>query len=254
MRLLDRFRRPAADPAPRRAFLGRMSGLGLTLAAAGTLGADEAWAAIEERAHRFGITPGTLVDAQGRPLEVESMGDQPFLGEIMLVGYQFATRGYALCQGQLLPINQNQALFSLLGTQFGGNGQTTFALPDLRGRSAVGQGQGPGLPSVVVGQVAGSDNTTLLATQLPAHAHAVQNGTVAVSSAPGTTPDPAGGVIARPASSIPQYVTTAPTGALAAAGLTPTGSAGGSQPFDNRDPYLGLNYQIALQGIFPSRP
>jgi microcystin-dependent protein len=261
MRLFDRFRRsaPAADPSERRQFFRRLSGAGLAVAAAGTLGADEAWATIEGRANQFGITPGTVVDAQGRRLSRPAMGTEPYLGEIMLVGFNFAPVGWALCQGQLLSIAQNTALFSLLGTQFGGNGQTTFGLPDLRGRSAIGQGQGPGLASVVMGQQAGTETTTLGQSQIPQHVHGLSSGTVAVSSAPGTTPDPTGAVLARPASSIPQYVPSpvpaGTAGTLDASTLGGTTTvAGGSQPFDIRDPYLCLNYSIATQGIFPSRP
>src|SRR5215211_4319727 len=98
---------------------------------------------------------------------------EPFIGQIMLVPYNFAPRGWAFCAGQILPIAQNTALFSLLGTTFGGNGQTTFALPDLRGRAPIGQGQGPGLSNISLGEAAGTETVTLLSTNMPAHSHTV---------------------------------------------------------------------------------
>ncbi|HEX8298913.1 MAG TPA: tail fiber protein [Rubricoccaceae bacterium] len=255
MRLFDRFRRPAPATSDRRAFFRRMSGAGLAVAAAGTLGADDAWAAVEERAARFGIVPGTRVDANGQPLQSARLGLDPFIGEIMIAGFNYAPRGYAFCSGQLLPINQNTALFSLLGTTYGGNGSTTFGLPDLRGRAPVGVGQGPGLGNYSMGQLGGTENTTLNATQMPQHLHALTGG-LPVSSAPGTTADPIGGTLAQPASGIPQYVTTVPDGTGGILPLSPgtTAIAGGSQPFDNRDPFLVMNFCIATTGIFPSRP
>ncbi|MDQ6726377.1 MAG: tail fiber protein [Actinomycetota bacterium] len=165
----------------------------------------------------------------------------PFLGEIRLVPYNFAPRGWAFCQGQILAISQNTALFSLLGTTYGGNGQTTFALPDLRGRGAVSSGQGPGLSNISLGQVAGSETVTLTQGQMPAHGHLA-----------GASNGAAGG--SRPAGQVP-----AAGGAYAASSdgstLNPAfiQNTGGSQPFPIRSPYLGLNYIIALEGIFPSR-
>ena len=254
MRFLDRFRRPAVSPAPRRDFFRRLSGAGLAVAAAGTLGADDAWAAVEARTAANGIVPGTLVDAQGRRLSRAVRPLDPFIGEIILFGGNFQIRGYGLCQGQSLNIEEYTALFAILGTTYGGNGTTTFALPDLRGRSPVGVGQGPGRSNAVLGEVGGQETTTLTQNQMPQHAHSLSGGTVAVSDQPGTTPDPTGAVLAQPASSIPQYVATAPTGALAGGTLGgTTASVGGSQSVDVRDPYLVLNYQIALAGIFPSR-
>jgi microcystin-dependent protein len=166
-----------------------------------------------------------------------------FLGQITTTAFSFAPRGWALCNGQLLPINQNQALFSLLGTQFGGDGRTTFALPDLRGRVPMHTdafnpvGQGVGAPAV-----------TLQAANLPAHGHALNTTTELANSAV-----PGGAVpAARPRAGPVIY---------AAAGSTPSvtlrpesaGFTGGSQPHDNMQPSLGLNFIIALQGIFPSR-
>jgi microcystin-dependent protein len=167
--------------------------------------------------------------------------DEPFLGEIRLVPYSFAPKGWALCAGQLLPINQNQALFSLLGTTYGGNGQTNFALPDLRGRVPVGAGQAPGGSSYALGAAGGQETVKLTSGQLPAHAHPVR-----ASSGGSTTPNPA--------NSFP-----AAGGAYAASqnakmAATMVGRTGSGQPHDNRQPYLSLNYIIALQGIYPSQP
>ena len=250
MSLLDAFRRltggaPPPAVASRRAFFRRMSGATAGLLGAGLMVPDEAWAAIEGRANRFGIVPGTRVDRTGRPLPA-GMGPDEYIGEIFLFGGNFAPRSTALCQGQLLSIAQNTALFSILGTTYGGNGQTTFGLPDLRGRVPVGFGQGPGLSNYSLGQMAGSEAVTLTVNQMPAHAHAV-----GASSAAGTTPDPAGNVPAMPASSIPQYV--APGAANTALAATPAGLAGGNQPHSVLQPYLTLNFCIVLEGIFPPR-
>ena len=165
----------------------------------------------------------------------------PFLGEIRLLPFNFAPRGWAFCQGQLLPINQNTALFSLLGTTYGGNGTTNFALPDLRGRVAVSSGQGPGLSNYVLGEQAGEENHTLITTEIPAHTHsAACNGEDSNSANPTNH---------FPASQATGYSTTAT--AVMNSGVI--GLAGGSQPHNNLPPYLALNYCIALQGIFPSR-
>ncbi|MGZ4280852.1 MAG: phage tail protein [Gaiellaceae bacterium] len=164
---------------------------------------------------------------------------EPFLGMIIIFGGNFAPKGWAFCNGQLLPINQNTALFSLLGTTYGGNGTTTFALPDLRGRVPLHFGQGPGLSNYVEGQVGGVENVTLLTSQMPAHTH-VQPATAGdeTTNRPNEAIPARGGV----------YAST-PDGSNLAA----TSSAGGGQPHVNLQPYLALNYIIALQGIFPSR-
>jgi microcystin-dependent protein len=168
---------------------------------------------------------------------------EPFLGEIRIFGFNFAPRGWAFCQGQILSISENTALFALLGTTYGGNGQTTFALPDLRGRVANSFGQGPGLANYDLGEVSGSENVTLNSSQMPQHSHGVvANGGAATE----TRPD--GGVPARTAA--PAYA-TAPDGTAMNGGMI--GPAGGSQPFSNLPPFLTLNFCIALQGIFPSR-
>jgi len=162
----------------------------------------------------------------------------PFLGEIMLVPYNFAPRGYAFCQGQILPISQNTALFSLLGTTYGGNGQTTFALPDLRGRVPVSSGQGPGLANIDVGQVGGEPSHTLTVGELAPHTHPV-----GATNSAGTSTRPAGKADATGGA----YSDTSD------ATKKSDPPVGGGLPHNNMPPYLGLNYCIALQGIFPSR-
>jgi len=174
---------------------------------------------------------------------------EPFIGQILLVGFNFAPQGWALCNGQLLSISQNAALFSLLGTFYGGDGISTFGLPDLRGRAPVHQGQGPGLSNYVIGEVTGAESVTLLSNQMPQHNHFVN----AVNS-PGNAGSPSGALLAETAtrgavsgdtySSSPTNTTLAPN----AVSLT-----GGSQPHNNIQPVLVMNYIIALTGIFPSR-
>jgi len=174
-----------------------------------------------------------------------------YLAQIIMFAGNFAPRGWAFCQGQILSIAQNTALFSLLGTTFGGNGQTTFALPDLRGRVPVGTGQGPGLASVTLGEVAGEPTHTLISTEMPAHNHLVGvNATGQANSA-----NPNGNVLGIgkvPSSSetLNMYSSSGASTNLAPAAIT---IAGGSQPHNNMQPYLGMNYVICLEGIFPSR-
>ena len=164
----------------------------------------------------------------------------PFLGEIRIFPYNFAPRGWALCNGQILSIAQNTALFSLLGTTYGGNGQTTFALPDLRGRVPNSSGQGPGLSSYSLGQVGGTEAVTLTQQELPSHNHAVNSTNAdATSSRPGGNFPAAGG-----------GYNSAPSNNMAPAMIA---NAGGNQPHNNVQPYLTLNYCIALEGIYPSR-
>ena len=194
----------------------------------------------------FAFAAGGAVVAAANP-RTASAGLDPFIGEIALVPYNFPPRGWAFCDGQIMSIAQNTALFSLLGTTYGGNGQTTFALPDLRGRVPmhVGGGQGPGLSPYSLGQMGGVEAVTLLTTQMPAHGHAVN-----ASSANGTSDDPSNAIMGKNASGVPQYSAAAPNAVMAAAAIAP---AGGNQPHENRPPYTGLNYIIALEGIFPSR-
>lgn len=173
------------------------------------------------------------------------MGSEPYIGDIMMVGFNFAPRGWALCDGQLLSIAQNTALFSLLGTVYGGNGTTNFALPDLRGRVPVGFGQGPGLSSYSLGESGGVASVTLIQNQMPGHTHTLRGrGTTAISA------DPADASLARAAGGNAY----APAGS-AAATLAPEAlpMIGGSLPHENRQPFLSLNFCIALLGIYPSR-
>jgi microcystin-dependent protein len=188
------------------------------------------------------------------------MADTPFLAQIALFSFNFAPQGWATCSGQLLPINQNQALFSLLGTMYGGNGQTNFALPDLRSRVPLGLGQGPGA-SYLVGEAGGAETVTLAVQHLPAHGHTVDasalTATVRCSSAPANQRSPAAGVPAVEAAGVTAtYSNALPDANMKAGGVAvamTANSAGGGQPHDNRQPYLGLTYCIALQGIFPSQ-
>ena len=178
---------------------------------------------------------------------------EPFVGQVIAVGFNFAPVGWALCQGQLLPISQNTALFSLLGTTYGGNGTTTFALPDLRGRIANAFGQGPGLQLYNLGQTGGEESHTLVLGEMTAggHTHAVnatnngQTGGTNVPSAAVTLGAGYSSETGSPAVNI--YSSAAPTIAMGS-----LGQAGG-QPHENRMPFLAMNYCIALQGIFPSR-
>lgn len=178
------------------------------------------------------------------------------LAEIRLFAGNFAPRGWAFCHGQLLPINTNQALFSLLGTIYGGDGRTTFALPDLRGRAPVSPGQGPGLSDYAEGQRRGSEDNFLDITNLPPHTHATS---ASVQAAPGdgTTGTADGNALAHEArgNTVPNiYNSNAPSVNMAAgAANVQLGNAGASQGINNMQPYLALNYIIALQGLFPSR-
>lgn len=169
------------------------------------------------------------------------MADQ-FLAEIRIVPFNFAPNGWAFCDGQVLPIQQNTALFSLLGTTYGGNGQNNFALPDLRGRAPLHPGQGPGLPPYDLGDREGVETVTLLATEMPPHVHAT-----GATLAPATRANPAQG---RFGTTVDPTYASGP--ANTSGGLH--APAGGSQPHDNMQPSLVLNFIIALQGIFPPRP
>lgn len=170
----------------------------------------------------------------------------PLLGSIIMFAGNFAPRGWALCNGQLLAINQNQALFAILGTTYGGNGTTTFALPDLRGRVPIHEGQGPGLSPYVLGQAAGSEVTTLLTSNMPAHSHLVN-----CNGSGGAQPSPAAGVPAVESTGTSLNYSAAGDGStMAPAMIAP---AGGNQPFSIVQPYLSVNFIIALQGVFPSR-
>jgi len=170
---------------------------------------------------------------------------EPFVAEIRIFGFNFAPTGWAQCNGQLMPISQNTALFSLVGTFYGGDGKSTFGLPNLQGSVAVHQGQGPGLSPYGVGETGGVENVNLNATQIPGHTHAVN----CVSLA-GNKQQPAGNVWAKELTGKKDY-NAAPDGTPMNAGAL--GPAGGDAPHSNLQPYLVLNYCIALQGIFPPR-
>ena len=165
---------------------------------------------------------------------------EPFLSEIKLVSFNFPPKAWALCNGQFLPINQNQALFSLLGTTYGGNGQTTFALPNLRGRVPIHFGSGHDL-----GEAAGSTSVTVNIQQLPTHIHPL-NATTATA----TTNNPTNGVMYAQSTGSQFYAAPSNLTAMAPNAIS---SVGGSQPHNNMMPYLTLNFIIALQGIFPSQ-
>lgn len=177
------------------------------------------------------------------------MATSPFIGEIIISGFNFAPVGFALCNGQLLSIASNTALFSILGTTYGGNGQTTFGLPDLRGRTAISQGQGPGLSPYQLGQQSGQENHTLTLNQIPAHNHAMQG-----NSGDGTQASPVNNFFAGPGADRDLFwYNNANTGTTVNMNPGATGLSGNNQPHNNMQPYLVVNYCIATQGIFPSR-
>lgn len=169
---------------------------------------------------------------------------EPFIGQIQTFGFNFAPRGWALCNGQLLPISSNSALFSLLGTTYGGDGRTTFGLPDLRGRAAIHFGQGPGLPNYVIGSKGGAPTVTLNATQMPSHTHVA---TLRASHTAATVSKPENNVLGSS-----QTYHTPPTDVNMGSSIN-VANAGGNQAHDNMQPYLTINWCIALTGTFPSR-
>lgn len=182
----------------------------------------------------------------------------PYLGQIESFPYGFAPKGWQFCAGQLLSIQQNTALFSLLGTTYGGNGVQTFALPDLRGRVAMGQGNGAGLSQRVIGQSFGEANHTLLTTEMPVHTHTLNAAANALTT--NNTSLPATNVALANATGLKgtdpftlnPYVAT-PPGPNATMSMAEIGVAGGSQPHNNTMPYLAMQFCISLTGIFPSR-
>ncbi|MFN2319394.1 MAG: phage tail protein [Dermatophilaceae bacterium] len=165
---------------------------------------------------------------------------EPFLGEIRAFGFAFAPRGWAACNGQLLPINSNQALFALLGTTYGGDGRTTFALPDLRGRVPIDAG-----PTHTQGNVGGTETQVLSVSELPTHTH----GWVA-SSTPAASASPTGNLLAASTATNPAWAAAGTPAAMAPAMIA---ASGGNAGHENMQPWLALQYCIALQGIFPSR-
>ena len=171
---------------------------------------------------------------------------EPFVGEITLGGWNFAPRGWAFCHGQLLAIAQNSALFSLLGTTFGGDGRTTFSLPDTRGRCVVGAGQGPGLTDRRIGQKSGNETTTLTEANLPSHSHRV-NATNAIGNLTGPGTD----FLAKSEQTGQRIYHNGPPTQQMDPGMI--ANTGGNTSFNNMQPYLVMNYVIALVGIYPSR-
>jgi len=173
---------------------------------------------------------------------------EPFIGQIEVFGFNFAPKGWAQCNGQLLPISQYSALFSLLGVTYGGDGRTTFGLPDLRGRVAINQGQGPGLSTYTIGQAAGAETVTLTTLQIPAHTHTAVlrgNSEGATSNEPSNKSLGAGANI---------FNTNPPeSGEALNASSIQVAPTGGSLPHNNMQPYLTINYCIALEGVFPQR-
>lgn len=206
--------------------------------------------------NRFLHSINTLLCASaltmGIGLSQPAQASEPFLGEIVMFAGNFAPRGWAFCDGQLLAINSNQALFSILGTTYGGDGRTTFALPDLRGRTAIGPRQGPGLSNYQLGQRGGLETVTLSAAQMPSHTHAT-TATLQATSTRGNSAVPTGNILAsKPRTDI--YSDAAPDVSMDSAAVTLQNAAtGGSQAHENRMPYLAINHIIALFGIFPSR-
>jgi len=178
----------------------------------------------------------------------------PFLGQLMLVPYNFAPQGWSNCDGQLLAISQFSALFSLLGCTYGGDCRTTFALPDLRGRVPLHTGTGPGLPNYPLGAQGGSTTVTLTNQQIPSHTHTA-SGTVQATSNPAEAFDPGGNILAQDAGTgIATYIDQAPDQPMRAGNVAVTVNAdGGGQSHNNMQPYLTLRWIIALQGIYPSR-
>ncbi len=171
---------------------------------------------------------------------------EPFIGQIQPFGFNFAPRGWAKCDGQILPINQNTALFSLLGTTYGGDGRTSFGLPDLRGRAMLHEGHGPGLSDRTLGEKGGSETNTMNITHLPSHTHGV---TMPVTTDDATSEEPNGRVLAL--ASANAFADTPGNGEFYRA--FDTVSTGNGQPINNMQPFLVINVCIALQGVFPSR-
>lgn len=170
---------------------------------------------------------------------------EPFLSQINMVGFNFAPRGWALCDGQILPINQNQSLYSLLGTTYGGDGRTSFALPDLRGRTPVHFGSGTSGQNIPLGGKGGAETVTLTMAEIPSHSHSFR-----CNSGSGTTSNPLNNYYAETGFGDNEYIASGTSQPMGANSLRNTG---GGQSHENMQPYLTINYIIALQGVFPSR-
>jgi microcystin-dependent protein len=207
----------------------------------------------KRRVSRSGLLRGAAAGVAGlaaarfvQPEAAQAGSGNDFIGEIVMFAFNFAPVGYALCQGQLLPIQQNTALFSILGTTYGGNGTSNFELPDLQGRVPLGVGAGPGLSPYVLGQHSGTETVTVLSTQMAAHIHTVN--CVAES---GDQQGPGGHIWAAEAAGVTNvYSDATPTATM---GTNAIGLAGGSQPHENHQPFLVINFCICMNGVFPSR-
>lgn len=169
----------------------------------------------------------------------------PFVAEIRIFPFNFAPKGWAFCDGQILPLSQNTALFSLLGTTYGGDGKSNFALPNMQGNAPMHPGQGPGLSLHDLGETGGSDTVSLLESEIPSHAHALM-----ASNQPGEDPQAVGEALARSVGANLYQASNAGLVNLSGNALAP---AGGDQPHNNMQPYLTLNFCIALQGVYPPR-
>jgi microcystin-dependent protein len=191
------------------------------------------------------LGPLGLETEETQEIEEKIMAD-PFVAEIRIFPFNFAPKGWAWCDGQLLPISQNTALFSLLGTTYGGNGKSNFALPDLQGRAPMHPGQGPGLSLHDLGETGGSETVTLLESEIPSHSHSLGAQNIAL----GGVTSGAGAVLNRPASGNLYDATSPQLVPMAPEALAP---AGGDQPHNNLQPYLTFYFCIALQGVFPPR-
>lgn len=184
------------------------------------------------------------------------MSTEPFIGEIKILGFNFAPRGYQTCSGQVLSIATNTALFSLLGTSYGGNGQTTFALPDLQGRMPIGQGQGPGLPDYLLGGKGGVPSTTILPSNMPAHVHTLNAVSIKLKASTANADEVSAEGNFPAVASNATYSGNGATSGTYTGGVQLSGntdSAGSGVPIGIMSPYLVINYSIATQGIFPSR-
>ena len=197
---------------------------------------------------KFATLSAAVALATAMPTAPVSAQSEPLIGQLTLFGYDWGPRNWARADGQLLAISQNTALFSLYGTTYGGDGRTTFALPDLRGRVPIHDGRGPGLTNYNLGQVGGVETVTLVTPQIPAHSH---SGHIVGSNVTADKSSTNGTVLARTLTS-PTYAVTTPDTAMAN-GTVQTDSTGGSQPHENRMPYLAMNWCVALYGVFPSR-
>ena len=187
------------------------------------------------------LTGGVALVARPRAARATTL---PYVGEIKPIPWTFAPAGWLMCNGQVVPIASYETLFFLIGTTYGGDGQTTFGIPDLRGRAPMHSGQGPGLTARLVGEKAGAEAVSLIASQIPAHAHPAR-----ADSANGNGAAPGGRVPARDPAGALHYAATSPGMPMAAEAI---GSTGAGQPHQNMQPYLTINYCIAFDGVYPS--